>query len=279
MRLVRFDSPAEFLNRSESFLAGQEARNSLLLGVAINLVDNPDVYTEQPYLAIVEKNGALITAALHTPPWPLLLVDSPGEALQLIVQDLALRGERLPGVNGPAEVSGSFVRLWCESVGGKYEIALEELVYQLTVVAERGSAPGEFRRAGTEDLSLAIDWGGRFLDDVGLDDEKDQIGDAVKRMVDQGRLHFWQDVEIVSMAAWARPTLHGATVNFVYTPPELRGMGYATSCVSALSGMLLDSGRKYCFLYTDKSNPTSNSIYQKIGYRQVSEATYYRISD
>jgi predicted GNAT family acetyltransferase len=64
---------------------------------------------------------------------------------------------------------------------------------------------------------------------------------------------------------------HGARVGGVYTPPHLRRRGYATTCVAALSQYLLDSGRRYCFLYTDLSNPTSNAIYMRIGYHAVAD--------
>jgi predicted GNAT family acetyltransferase len=60
-------------------------------------------------------------------------------------------------------------------------------------------------------------------------------------------------------------------VNAVYTPPEQRRKGYATAAVAALSGMLLAAGKDFCCLYTDVANPTSNSIYRKIGYRPVRE--------
>jgi uncharacterized protein len=34
----------------------------------------------------------------------------------------------------------------------------------------------------------------------------------------------------------------------------------------------LDAGARFCFLYTDLSNPTSNAIYTRIGYRPVGDA-------
>jgi hypothetical protein len=58
----------------------------------------------------------------------------------------------------------------------------------------------------------------------------------------------------------------------VYTPPELRGNGYATALTAEVSQRLLDGGRTFCFLYTDAANPTSNAIYERIGYRKVCEA-------
>ena len=73
------------------------------------------------------------------------------------------------------------------------------------------------------------------------------------------------------MAAWAGPTPNGVRVNFVYTPPGFRCRGYGSTLVASLSRHLLNSGRKFCCLFTDRANPTSNRIYQRIGYRFVSD--------
>ena len=77
------------------------------------------------------------------------------------------------------------------------------------------------------------------------------------------------------MARRAGKTPNGITVNLVYTPPSLRRKGYATECVAKLSKLLLDSVSKFCFLFTDLMNPTSNSIYQKIGYRPIIDVDQY----
>jgi ribosomal protein S18 acetylase RimI-like enzyme len=79
------------------------------------------------------------------------------------------------------------------------------------------------------------------------------------------------------MAAWAGRTGRVARVNYVYTPPERRGHGYASACVATLTQQLLDEGVPRCCLYTDLSNPTSNKIYQAIGYRPVCDAAEYRL--
>jgi predicted GNAT family acetyltransferase len=78
------------------------------------------------------------------------------------------------------------------------------------------------------------------------------------------------------MAAKIRPTAHGIAVGMVYTPPEFRGRGYATSCVAQLSQQLLASGFEFCALYTDLANPISNHIYARIGYRPVADGIMYR---
>jgi predicted GNAT family acetyltransferase len=78
------------------------------------------------------------------------------------------------------------------------------------------------------------------------------------------------------MAGHTGPTPNGIRVISVYTPPHLRGRGYASACVAALSQRLLDQGRKFCFLFTDLANPTSNHIYQEIGYEPVRDIDQWR---
>jgi predicted GNAT family acetyltransferase len=80
------------------------------------------------------------------------------------------------------------------------------------------------------------------------------------------------------MAAKTRPTINGISISFVYTPPQFRDNGYATACVAKLTQTLLSSGYKFCALYTDLTNPTSNSIYKKIGYNPIQDVNSYLFS-
>jgi predicted GNAT family acetyltransferase len=83
-------------------------------------------------------------------------------------------------------------------------------------------------------------------------------------------MYLWEvEGERVALAAYVGPTPNGIRINTVYTPPERRRRGYASSLVADLSQLQLDRGRRFCFLFTDLSNPTSNKIYQNIGYRPV----------
>lgn len=76
------------------------------------------------------------------------------------------------------------------------------------------------------------------------------------------------------MAALSVPVAGVVRVQVVYMPPEHRAHGYASACVAELSSAALAGGAR-CILYTDLGNPTSNSIYRKIGYRAVAEALRY----
>ena len=91
---------------------------------------------------------------------------------------------------------------------------------------------------------------------------------------------LWEvEGETVAMAAAQGETPNGIRVGYVYTPPELRGRRYATTLTAGLTRLLLDRGRRFCFLYTDLANPTSNGIYLRIGYRKVAEALQVHFED
>ncbi len=84
---------------------------------------------------------------------------------------------------------------------------------------------------------------------------------------------LWEDGgQPVSLAGFSGPTPTGIRIGPVYTPPELRRRGYATTLVADLSAWLLERGHRACFLYTDLANPTSNRIYVEIGYERVCDA-------
>jgi predicted GNAT family acetyltransferase len=79
------------------------------------------------------------------------------------------------------------------------------------------------------------------------------------------------------MAGWAGRTARGVRVSFVYTPPEFRRLGYAAACVASLTQQLLDEGQSFCCLYADLANPTSNGIYQRMGYRPICDVSSYTL--
>jgi hypothetical protein len=71
------------------------------------------------------------------------------------------------------------------------------------------------------------------------------------------------------MAVVTGRTLHGVRLGYVFTPRDRRRRGYAGALTAALSQHLLDQGARFCVLYTDLANPTSNALYPRVGYRPL----------
>jgi predicted GNAT family acetyltransferase len=122
---------------------------------------------------------------------------------------------------------------------------------------------------------VVIEWVAAFMEHAG---EQGDAAALARDRIGRGLLYLWEADGPVSMAAWTGKTPNGVRVNLVYTPPALRGKGYATACVTGLSTLLLQHNR-FCCLYTDLANPTSNAIYHRIGYRPVCDAAVYLVRD
>src|SRR5438132_565173 len=98
--------------------------------------------------------------------------------------------------------------------------------------------------------------------------------------VSDRRFHLWLDArgEPVASANFTGVTPLGARINAVYTPPTHRGRGFASALVGALCQKLLDSGRRFLVLYTDAANPTSNSVYRKLGFLPIAEHANFKFN-
>lgn len=292
MLLTRYATPAEFLNAAAPFLTQHEAEHCLLLGLAGNMRRYPDRFDLTPaglYLATVEQEGEIVAAALRTPPHPptlsLIALEQREAALRAIVAAFVREYPDLPGVSGPAEIASAFVRLWCEQTGAQSRLEIAERIFKLETVIPVVGVPGQPRPATAADRDLLVEWVAAFQAEAFADTAVSRSDAA--RLVDHGLAMpevrgywLWEDEHgmPVSLAGYTGPTPHGMRVAPVYTPPAKRGHGYASTLVAALSQHLLDTGRQFCFLFTDLANPTSNKIYQNIGYRPVIDFDMYAIT-
>ena len=57
----------------------------------------------------------------------------------------------------------------------------------------------------------------------------------------------------------------------VYTPPQQRGHGYGTAATAAVTRQAIETGAPEVLLFTDATNPVTNSIYQRLGYRPAED--------
>ena len=280
MDIVRLDDAAAFLTEAEPLLLADEARHNLILGIAGTIRDTPDLYPLRS-LWLVRDAGEVVAAALRTPPYNLILA-RPRSAPALAALAEAVAGEELPGVTGTEPEVEEFAELWSRHSGVAGRVNMRQGVYALEQVEPLPVVPGSARVATADDRALALRWwiafGEEVLHEGGPGRERAEASVDHKLSSPTSGLLLWEDAgDPVSVAGWGGPTPNGIRVGPVYTPPELRGRGYATALTAELSQRLLDGrlyegGRRFCFLYTDLANPTSNAIYERIGYRRIAEA-------
>jgi predicted GNAT family acetyltransferase len=276
MDVLRYDKADEFLECAGEFLAAREAEHNLILGLSARLRRDPLVYGESPYLAAVEDGGEVVAAALRTPPHNLVLSEiDDRKALEPLAGDVRQVFESLPGVVGPKGHVAVFATAWKAATGAQGHRALAQRIFRAETVERPDGVPGRMRPYEDADRELAIRWLDEFVAEalpVSSPQPESSAGFVEQRQNDpDGGLVFWEDGEAVSMAGFGGPTPSGIRVGPVYTPPELRSRGYASALTAALTQELLDGGRRFCFLFTDLANPTSNRIYQRIGYRPVTD--------
>jgi predicted GNAT family acetyltransferase len=128
--------------------------------------------------------------------------------------------------------------------------------------------------ARPEHRQLLGDWIAAFHAEASLSNPKQDYDAMADRWIRQlGRsVYLWVDEgHPVSMTGVGGLTPNGIRVGPVYTPRADRGRGYASNLVAQVSQAQLDAGRTFVFLFTDLANPTSNKIYQAIGYEPVSD--------
>lgn len=276
-----------FLERMQPLLAAQEAVYGLMLGIAQVVAADPQRYGKTPpYFATVEDEDGIAAAAVMTPPYAVILYSErpdPQPGIDAIARDLYEHNWPVSGANGRVPLSAHFAESWSRLTGAGAAVAIEERVFELRQVIHPTYSPGHLRPAAPDDLETVAQWMIAFTEEAlsGAEPPPDpeEARRGVERRIAAQTLYLWDDQGPVSLAGVTRPTLHGIAIGPVYTPPARRGRGYATSLVAALSQKLLDEGRTFCTLFTDLANPTSNHIYQAIGYRPVCDYTLYRFRE
>ncbi len=272
----RHASLGAFRRRADAWLLEREAEHNLMLALAARLEKSSVGFEPPIYLATIERGREILGCAFRTPPFNLLITRLPAEVARPLARDVAGVYEELRGVLGPDPEAAALAEAWSELRGvvvREGRPAMRERIYQLErVIAPERPAPGIARPATDADLGTVASWVAAFSAEAGVAANEERT----RELVAGGRILLWDDQGARSMAASSGDTPNGSRVGYVYTPPEWRGRGYASACVAALSRRILDAGRRFCFLYTDLSNPTSNSIYRRIGYEPVCDVVDYR---
>jgi predicted GNAT family acetyltransferase len=175
-----------------------------------------------------------------------------------------------------------FAEAWSRVADADAAVEQPQRIYQLRSVRYTGDADGRMRKATIDDGKLVVDWVRAFQLELSPSNQAvmDQVeqGTAARLRSEHGGFYLWETSEPVSLVGCGSFTPNGARIGPVYTPPEHREQGYATALTASVSAWALGSGRRFCFLYTDLANPTSNRIYQRIGYEPVCDSKEYRFT-
>ncbi|MGC5015274.1 GNAT family N-acetyltransferase [Streptosporangium sp. DT93] len=262
-----FTSDVEaFSEAAEPWLLRDPVRNTVVLTVlrAVRM----GLWSEGALLGRLERDGRVVAVALQTPPRLLLLPDIPIETVPDLVTCLIEDERAIPGVSGSLALAEAFSARWWRPEAGRRS----ERLYRLSSpVLPDPAAEGVFRVAGPGDLDLLVRWGEEFqieAEGVAPADLTPLTSSRIARL----ELGLWEvDGRPVAFAGASCPLGGMSRIGPVYTPPRFRRKGYGTALSHAMSVRARAGGADEVLLFTDLANPTSNSIYQEIGYRPVAD--------
>lgn len=281
MQILYYATPGEFLSRAGRVLSQDEARYGLILGILRRLIENPNIFgASEPWFCMIEGGEKVCALALRTPPFNLLLAhfsSEPTDISRLLVESISEKDAVIPGVMGDKDLTERFAEIWCRERGVTVQGKMSERLYKLVKINDVPLRKGRFRQATEADAELVKAWTEAFNINTFGENMKQPETDMAPYIANSN-IFLWEDGQPVSMAAKLRPTDNGMSVGYVYTSPEFRRRGYATSCVAGVCRNILQSGCRFCMLYADLANPTSNSIYIKIGFKPVCDSVMYAFS-
>ncbi|HKP30483.1 MAG TPA: GNAT family N-acetyltransferase [Gemmatimonadales bacterium] len=274
--VTRFPTPHAFLEGAGQFLEANEVENNLILGVSRNLALDSSGLIRDPYFAAVCRGNEVRMVAFQTLPGRMAISrEAEPDAVRALSRDAHEASLVIDAVLGPDPTVERFATDLAALRGQRTELRMRQRIHELTTVVAPSRRPaGRLRLAVESDTSRVAEWLAAFQVEIG---EPAPTNRAATYRIGAKELFLWDDGQPRSMAGWSGPTTHGIRVNAVYTPPQLRGQGYASMTVAALSQLLLDRGYRFCCLYTDLANPTSNAIYKRIGYEPISDSSVYRL--
>lgn len=285
LKLTRFATPDKFLAGAEAYWLAREAENTLSLSIAYGLRSGRMISKLPPYLGLVESHGQIVATAVMTPPLQAVLAWSDHEeAVRMLAGDVWSFREATPGVHGPNPTGAWFSDAWSALTSREPRLSMRERLYVLTQVRAVPAPGGVARPVVKADWPRLARWLVDFqAEALPHDPDPTSEADVLARWealaavpaTERGQWVWVVDGDIASYVAYGGATPNGMRIGPVYTPPAARRHGYASALTAAVSQTVLDLGKRFVSLYTDLANPTSNKIYQMIGYEPVCDVDEY----
>ncbi len=275
LRLTVHADAADFLAVADAFLRAAEAENSIISAPASRMATTPNEEDAGAYFATVRAADSVVAAAFLGGSGGILLTTAPEPAVGLIARDLADRGTKPKNLVGPLAQCEAFARIWREQTGQAHTLAFHLRHFELTGSPVYTAAPGRLRLPEAGEHTLIADWLVAFFSEVGLSGEIARARRNIARRIERGYVRVWDHDGAVALVGFGDGPAATARIAPVYTLPDFRGRGYASAMVGELSRELFAAGTRAIFLTTDVANPTSNALYQRIGFRPVADHYHF----
>jgi FR47-like protein len=287
MDVLRCADATAFLAATVAYRSAEPLRTNVQASVAATVAAGSTRFDECFWWLVLD-GGTVVGTSMRTTPMPLSLGPMDDAAVAAVARMIAVVDDRFPSVTGPTRVVDAFLAAYASTGSAGAGRPPGSRAPQLLYVIDEVTVPdveGELVTATLDELGDAERWYDDFAEEShGVRPERNEGNLAdIRRTVSSGRLRWWcVDSQKVSMVGHAIPveTPVGvvARVGPVLTPKQFRRRGYAGAATGGVTKLLLDGGARV-MLYTDATNPTSNSVYRSLGYEQIDEFVHVTLGE
>jgi RimJ/RimL family protein N-acetyltransferase len=264
----------EFLGGAGGYLQADPVENTLLLTIADGARGAAATSTPANAVTLFGWRDSPPTGIfVHSLGWPVVLSSMTEAAATGLAVTLHQLGRVVTGVNGAPAAAGAFAAQWCQAAGpaAVSRVFQRQRLFRLGELTPPPPPPGRARVATTGDREQLIQWADAFRLEADEGGHPPIAAVVDNRLAYGGQLVWEAGGQLVSTAA-RTPVVGGmARIAPVYTPPGQRGHGYGGAVTVATSQAAREAGAREVVLFTDLANPTSNALYQRLGYRPVSD--------
>ena len=281
MHLEFTDDPAAFLDATREHLAAEPVLTTVIATVTARMARTGGADAPYRWWVVARDDAGQVTGvAMRTAPfapYPLYVLPMPDDAARGLARVLHERGEAVAGVNGALPAAQVLADEYARLAGGSVQVHKHLRLFELGELVVPAAPPGRLRPATRDDDELCLAWFGAFAADAAEQAGRDGVHamadfslEEIRERIDEGLLWLWEDAggEVVHLTGANAPANGVARIGPVYTPKEHRGRGVASRAVAEVSRQHVEQGIRCC-LFTDQENPTSNRIYEALGYRPV----------
>jgi RimJ/RimL family protein N-acetyltransferase len=274
---VREVDAQEFARTARDWVCGRPVEGNVLLSRLDGILSGRRPDDGDLWLVVHDEGGHVAGAGFRTPGRPLFQPPMSEAAVAALAGWYADRDPELWGVSAERETAARFAAQWRRRTGTGAEHWMSQRMYVVADVEPPSGVAGAPRVARESDIELCAQWLVAFSREAHPVGSAEEVGVAAARQVREGTLVLWEDgPRRVSLAGWRPPSSGVARVGPVYTPPAHRRHGYGSAVTAAATRMALAAGAQRAMLYTDLANPSSNALYQRLGYRPVTDAAVLR---
>lgn len=275
LNLRTYEDAEHFLGRCESWLLERSDILNTMYSAAVLIADGSRLFKGPYWFGSVEAdNGDIVACGTHNLPNGLTFSEIPPDMLEEVYRS-CVEAVGVPHlVRAPQSTANWVAEKICSAGNINTRFKARWLTYRVDdIIWPERNAPGRLRKGQPKEEDLIAEWGRAFGEE---EPAPVDVSEFMRQKLDAGELYIWDDNGARTLLTLSGRVGEGIRISGVYTPPEFRRRGYASTAVAALSDAELRNGRSFVVLNVTDGNPAAR-LYQRLGYRLIGSSDCFQI--